>query len=92
MFEENASVTILLYLLVGGISLGAVFIFCFLVNIPTTWMNTQGMRVFVLCSILTFSLHFSVTYAEHAQLFLQEELEKREQHTAGKSKTQDADI
>lgn len=84
MFDDGPLI-IYIYPIAAVFSIGAIFLFCFLVNIPTAWMNTtQGLRVFVLCAILAFSLHFSVTYAEHAQLFLQEELEKRDQRAIHK--------
>lgn len=64
------------YLMMGGLCMGGIFIFCFLVGIPTARMNDTGtgLRLLILCTLLVFSLHYSIEFAEHSEEFLYEEV------------------
>jgi hypothetical protein len=77
MIEEP--MMIMIYLIGGGLLVGAVFVFCILVGIPTGWLNetSLGTRLLLLCTLLIASLHFSIEFAEHTDEFLQKQLQKR---------------
>jgi|SRR5579872_343615 len=77
MMEEP--MIILGYLMGGGLLVGAVFVFCILVGIPTGWLNepSLGTRMLLLCTLLIASLHFSIEFAEHTDEFLQKQLQEK---------------
>ncbi len=77
MIEEP--MMIIVYPIGGLLLVGAVFVFCILVGIPTGWLNegSLGGRVFLLCTLLIASLHFSIEFAEHTDEFLQKQLQEQ---------------
>jgi hypothetical protein len=69
----------LFYMFLGVAGVGAMYVFCFLVGIPTAWINDQGPRLLILCALLVFSLHYSMVFAEHAEEFLYKEVKKHDE-------------
>jgi hypothetical protein len=77
MIEEP--MVILWYLIGGGLLLGAVYVICFLVGFPVSWLNvgTVGERMLLLFTLLFVSLHFSIVFAEHSDEFLRKQLQEQ---------------
>ncbi len=77
MIEEP--MMIIMYPIGGGLLVGAVYLFCTLLGIPVGWLNDSslGTRVLLLCTLLVFSLHFSIEFAEHSDELLQQLQEQR---------------